>query len=106
MTKKPGVMIYFDMQQTLNRMSDRNAGILFRAILEYGATGKVPKLPDTLCLLWPLIQMRLDSDDQRYRSISLKRQYATYKRWNKDDGEACKTFEQWLLDNCDEEEAL
>lgn len=103
MSDKPGVMIYFDMRQTLSRLSDRQAGILFRAILEYGATKKVPELPDSLYLLWPLLQMRLDNDDQRYHSISQKRQYATYKRWNKDD---CKTFEQWLLDNCDEAEAL
>ncbi len=54
MYEKPGVMIYFDLQETLDRLSDEQAGILFRAILEYGAKRTEPDLPDPLFFLCPL----------------------------------------------------
>ena len=49
MSKRPGVMIYFDILQVLERISDQDAGRLFRAILEYGRDGKIPALPDSAC---------------------------------------------------------
>ena len=96
MQEKPGVMIYFDMRETLNRLSDRNAGLLFRAILEYGATRKVPKLPDVLFPIWPLIQMRLDIDDERYFRVTQKRRYAVYVRWAKHHEQTPVSFDEWL----------
>ena len=104
MSEKPGVMIYFDMLETLKQMSDRQAGILFRAILQYGATGVRPELPGQLRLLWPMIEMRLITDHQRYKLVSLKRQYAIYTRWAKERGEAVLSYEQWLCNREDAEE--
>lgn len=103
MQEKPGVMIYFDIRDTLSRLSDESAGILFRAIMEYGATRNEPELPEPLYLLWPLIQMRLDTDDQRYHQVSQKRKYAAYVRWTEHHGQAPLSFEDWLctLDHSD-----
>lgn len=98
MEKKPGVMIYFDMAPMLDRLTDKNTGILFRAILEYGATGKEPELPNRLKLFWPLIQMRLDADDQRYHDLSNKRRYAAYSRWTQYHGQEPVSYNQWLCD--------
>lgn len=97
MQDKPGVMIYFDIQETVNRLSDKNAGILFRAILEYGFTGCEPELPNALHLLWPMIRMRLDTDDQRYRQVTQKRKYAVYVRWAKVHGQEPLSYEDWVL---------
>lgn len=96
MREKPGVMIYFDMRELLNRLSDQQVGILFRAILEYGVTQTEPSLPEPLHLLWPLVQMRLDSDDQRYHRVSQKRRYAIYVRWTKHHGQTPLSYEDWL----------
>ena len=96
MQNKPGIMIYFDVIETVNRLSDQNAGLLFRAILEYGMTRRVPELPKKLFLLWPLVQMRLDTDDERYHRVARKRRYAAYVRWAKEKGETPLPFEQWL----------
>jgi len=96
MQDKPGVMIYFDMLDTVKRLTDIQAGRLFRAILEYGATRREPKLPDNLYLLWPLVQMRLDIDDERYYKVSQKRRYAAYVRWTKSQGTEALPFDQWL----------
>ena len=96
------------MQETVKRLSDRNAGILFRAILEYGATGKEPVLPESLYLLWPMVRMRLDTDDQRYRQVSQKRKYAIYVRWAKAHGQEPLAYDSWLsnLDTDDNEPPL
>ena len=96
MQNKPGIMIYFDVIETVNRLSDQNAGRLFRAILEYGMTRRVPELPEKLFLIWPLVQMRLDNDDQRYYRVTLKRRYAAYARWTKEKGQIPLEYEQWL----------
>ena len=104
MSNKPGVMIYFDMLETLKQMTDRQAGILFRAILQYGATGIRPELPDSIRLLWPMIEVRLIADHQRYKLVSLKRSYAIYARWAKERGEEVLPYEQWLCNQDDVEE--
>ncbi len=96
MQKKPGVMIYFDMLETLERLSDENAGVLLRAILEYGKTQCEPQLPDPLYLLWPMIRMRLDMDDERYYQVSQKRSYAAYVRWANHQGHAPMPYNEWL----------
>ena len=96
MSKKPGVMIYFEVRQTVDRLSDKNAGILLRAILEYGANGTVPELPNQLYLIWPMIQMRLDADDQRYHQLHYKRRYAAHVRWCNQNGMVALPYDQWL----------
>ena len=96
MNDKPGVMIYFELKETLNRLSDADAGILFRAIMEYGATGREAELSDALLVLWPLIRMRLDIDDQRYRNTSYKRKYAVYVRWAKHHNQEVMAYDDWL----------
>ena len=96
MENKPGIMIYFDILPTIARLSEKNAGILFRAVLEYGSTGKEPELPYQLRLIWPMVQMRLIADDQRYQTMTYKRKYAAYSRWAKEKGEEHLSYKQWL----------
>ena len=102
--RKPGVMVYFDMRQTLEHLSDRHVAALFRAILEYGETGRRPKLPDKLLVLWPLVEMRINTDDSRYRENVRKRKYAAYCRWaaKKDIEPLC--YEEWLAQQSNPEE--
>lgn len=96
MPKKPGVMIYFEIKDTVERLSDKNAGILLRAILEYGANGTEPELPNQLYLIWPLIRMRLDNDDARYHQLHYKRRYAAHVRWCNKEGLEALPYLQWL----------
>lgn len=98
MEVKPGVMIYFDMLPILQRLSEKHAGILFRAILEYGAGQTIPELPRQLQMFWPLIQMRLDTDDEHYYQTKCKRKYAVYVRWCKDRGQEPLSYSEWLAD--------
>lgn len=104
MENKPGVVVYFDMLPMLEQLSDKNKGILFQSILEYGNTGRQPMLPPKLQLLWPLIQMRLDADGQRYQMVVNQRKYANYARWSRNRGEEPVSFDEWLCDIDYEEE--
>lgn len=95
MKKKPGVMVYFELRGMLKLLSDSEKGQLFEAILEYGETGCVGDLSDTLRVAWPLIKMRLDMDNNRYELMVMKRRYAAYTRWAKEHNETVKSFEDW-----------
>ena len=95
MKKKPGVMVYFELRRMLKLLTDEEKGKLFEAILEYGETGCIPELSPTLRVAWPLIQMRLDMDNSRYELMVIKRRYAAYSRWAKENGETIKSFEEW-----------
>ena len=110
MKKRPGVMIYFTMRQVLSRLSNEDKGILFDSILQYADTGVVPELPDSLYVVWPLIQMNLLQDEMRYRNVVIKRKYAAYVRWAGNHMEPVKDLPQWArekgysLEDWDEEE--
>ena len=107
MSNKPGVMVYFDLVHTLEMLSDQEAGILFRAIMYYGMDGTRTKLPPNLMLLWPLIEMRINSDDARYNLKSQKKKYAVYVRWAKEHGQEPLSFNSWMAENlADEDEPL
>ena len=95
MKKNPGVMIYFDMRRMVKLLTDEEKGKLFEAILDYGETGCVGELTDTLRIVWPLIQNRLDSDSLRYTEVGFKRKYAAYVRWAKEHHELPKDYSVW-----------
>ena len=96
MKQKPGVMIYFDIIPVLDLLSSADAGILFRAILQYGESGVLPELEPNLALLWPLIQQRLDHDWDRYQHTVIKRKYAAYSRWEKQHDRQPIPYSQWV----------
>ena len=96
MKKKPGVMIYFDMRRMVKLLTDEEKGKLFEAILDYGETGAIGELTDTLRIVWPLIQNKLDTDSLQYDRKVVKRKYASYSRWTKQHQEEPFSYEDWL----------
>lgn len=72
-TGKPGVMLYFDIRPSLNRMTDAEQAQLFRAILDYGQFGTDPGFEDRLGLVWDFIKPMIDRDATRYQEIQEKR---------------------------------
>ena len=100
MTKgKPGVMLYFDLMGSLQHLSDKSAGALFKGIMRYAREGVQPKLPATVLPLWSLIQSRIDADDGAYREKSMKNKYNAYVRWQKQQGLEPLPYESWLREN-------
>ena len=99
MAKKPGVMIYFNIRGTLDFLNDAECSALFKAVMEYGETGRFCErdLCDKARLIWPFVQSYLDRDDDRYRDISQRNRYASYVRWQRERGEEALPRHEWEL---------
>ena len=100
MKEKPGVMIYFDVIPVLTYLSIEEKGMLFEAILNYAKYGELPQLSEKLTVIWPLIQQRLDFDESRYQVTVLKRKYAAYARWEKQNDRQPLPYSYWVEHRC------
>ena len=95
MKQKPGVMIYFALWGSLQKLSDKELGAMFRAIMEFGMTGERPVLYGTGAILWPIIESQLMVDDQRYYERKLHGAYGAYVRDQNRKGEDHLSFQDW-----------
>lgn len=89
-------MVYFDMMGPLKVLPDEEKGQLFWAMLEYGKDGVSPKFDGLLALAWEFVKPKLDKDFEEYGRTVLKRQYATFCRIRKKNGDPEMSFEDWL----------
>lgn len=99
MAERPGIMVYFDLLDTLKDYSTEEAGQLFLAMLEYGATGTIPEFEDRgMRTVWRNVQQKIDRDDGNYQKTVEARQYAVFCReFKRRHGENSKppSLEAW-----------
>lgn len=77
---KKGVLIYLDTLSAIQLLPDAQAGILFKQILQYGATGQETHLEDqATAMCWAFVKQQLDRDAQKYEAICEKRRAAGSK---------------------------
>lgn len=95
MNQKPGVMVYFDMLPAIENLSKADSGVLFHAILRYGRHEEIPEMSAKLKVVWPLVQQRLDRDEEQYSKVVTKRAYSAYVRWAKHHKEDVMSFQNW-----------
>jgi len=98
MTERPGIMVYFDLLDTLRDYTTTEAGELFIAMLEYGTTGAIPDFTDRgMKTVWRGLQQKIDRDNLKYQATIEARQYATYCREyrKKYNGADPPTMEEW-----------
>lgn len=81
MTKKPGVMIYFETAQSLKALDYEQKGRLFEAIMEYAEHGTVPPLDGILTAVWPFLANSIDRDAKSYAKTVMGRKRAGYAKW-------------------------
>lgn len=80
---KPGVMLYFELCDTVQMMTQSEKGDLLDAILTYGRSGVEPTFSDrAMAMLWSRIRLDIQRDDQRYEEIRARRAAAANKRWH------------------------
>ena len=94
--QKPGVMLYFEMRNVFEELSNEKRGILLSAILDYSEHGIQPDFRGSLRIAWASIRHKLDRDDDNYARKSQVRRYAVYIRESKKDGMLPLPYEQWL----------
>lgn len=88
---KPGVMVYFDLRESISMLTQSEKGDLLDAILTYGQDGQEPEFADrAMCLLWSRLRLDIQRDDDRYQEVRLRRIAAANKRWHPEE-EAAET---------------
>ena len=94
--QKPGVMLYFEMRNVFEELSNEKRGILLSAILDYSEHGIQPDFRGSLRIAWASIRHKLDRDDEAYLRNVQQRRYAVYVHESKKDGTLPLPFDEWL----------
>lgn len=91
MGKQPGVMLYFDLRNSLARLSYEEKGRILEAILDYGQYSVVPEFDGMLGLAWDFIAPRVDQDRNRYEEKVRRCKDAVNRRWDRERQEKADT---------------
>lgn len=96
--QRPGVMIYFDLRNSIKRLNEGQIGKLFTAILDYGEMGIIPDFDNdmALAITWDFIQPRIDKDGERFEQKVEQRKYAAYCKKQKEVGKKPLEFDEWM----------
>lgn len=97
---RPGIILYFEILESLRAMSLDDVGRLIIAMLEYGKSGKLPEFDGILAIVWGFVKPKLDRDDEEYERTVLKRQYASFCRERKKKNEPEISFDEWMKSFC------
>lgn len=76
---KESFILYTDQRAVINKLTDEQAGKIFKAIYEYVATEKMPPLDNLLDLVITPIKVVLDKNKEKYDDVSKKRAEAGAK---------------------------
>lgn len=63
MDGKNSFILYCDIGQHLELLSDEDAGLLFKGIVHYADTGEPPQLPPMAAMAFSFIRAQIDRDD-------------------------------------------
>ena len=102
--QKPGVMLYFEMRNVFEELSNEKRGILLSAILDYSEHGIQPDFRGSLRIAWASIRHNLDRDDEAYLRNVQQRRYALYARECKRDGAEPLSYKEWRVSKNSEAE--
>ena len=83
MAKKKSFILYADYIKHIGKLTDEEAGRLFKAIFEYVNEGRLPDLDGMTAMAFSFISNQLDSDLRKYEETCKKRSENIKKRWEK-----------------------
>lgn len=110
MAERPGIMVYFDLLDTLqDGYTTEEVGELFLAMLNYGRDMIIPEFTDRgMRTLWKGIQHKIDRDNLKYQGTVKGRRYAAFCREfkKKNPGIAPPSMEEWQAENSDEDQMI
>lgn len=106
--RRPGVMLYFDMSPSVERMDIQQKAALLDAILRYGEFGEEPDFRNDprLDVTWTFVRQRIDIDGAAYEEKCEKGRYATYVREAEKKQKTPLTYEAWREFSRDEQKKL
>lgn len=106
--KRPGVMLYFDMSPSVEKMNVNQKAALLDAILRYGEFAEEPdfRSDPRLEVTWSFIKQRIDHDGSAYAEKCEKGRYATYVREAEKKQKTPLTYDAWREFSRDEQKKL
>lgn len=76
MDGKNSFILYCDIGQHLEPLSDEDAGLLFKGIVHYADTGEPPQLPPMAAMAFSFIRAQIDRDQEKWNTTREKRRAA------------------------------
>ena len=76
MDGKNSFILYCDIGQHLELLSDEDAGLLFKGIVHYADTGEPPQLPPMAAMAFSFIRAQIDRDQEKRNTTREKRRAA------------------------------
>lgn len=95
---KPGCVIYFDSARpAVDSLSDEQAGMLFRALLDYAQyKTDVDPVDPAVRLAFQMMKGQLDRDEEKYRNKQLKTMYTRYTEKQEKAGQSALEYDDWV----------
>ena len=76
MDGKKSFILYCDIGQHLELLSNEDAGLLFKGIVHYAGSGELPALPPMAAMAFSFIQAQIDRDQEKWNATREKRRAA------------------------------
>ena len=99
MKKPKGFFTYFHLRPVIKKLTDEQAGRLYKALLDYGGAGEETDFSDDVSvdMAYTLMCGEIDVNFERYQEVCEIRSHAAQKRWDEKHGES-----MYLETACDE----
>lgn len=76
---KKSFVVYCDIEENLDRMTDEEVGLLFRSMVHYSNTGEEPELDRLMTFIFTPIRQQMDRDREKWNGIKESRSRAGKK---------------------------
>lgn len=83
---KRSFLVYGDIKETLDELSDEQVAQLFRGMVNYFVTGKAPKFTGVLKYVWIPIKQQMDRNTEKYEAKCKKNRENIQAYWDKVKG--------------------
>ena len=78
-----GFVVYGDIEETLDELTDEQVAKLFRGMVSYFNTGKEPKFSGLMKMVFIPIRQQMDRDTDKYEKKCEKNRESIQKYWDK-----------------------
>lgn len=77
-----GFVVYGDIKETLDELTDEQVAALFRGMVDYHITGKEPKFKGVLKFVFIPLKQQMDRNTEKYEKQCERNRANAHKRWN------------------------
>ena len=78
------ILIFLDKRVIVDKLSDQDAGLLFKSLFKYALEGVEPELKENpaLDMAFSIFKQSIDLNEKHYKEVCKKRSESAKKRWD------------------------